>query len=68
MNDSQWVQKRRRLVEDFVQGITLLPALLADRKLATDTILAMRDEIKALREAAETAAEATRRADDDSSG
>jgi hypothetical protein len=50
MNESQWVQKRRRLVEDFVQGRTLIPALIKDSKLATDTLLAMRDEIKALRE------------------
>ena len=50
MSESQWVQRRRKLVEDFVQGRTLLPALLQDPKLAGDTLLAMRDEIKALRE------------------
>jgi hypothetical protein len=50
MSESQWVQRRRRLVEDFVQGRTLLPALLGDSKLAGDTFLALRDEIKTLRE------------------
>lgn len=50
MSESQWVQKRRRLVENFVQGHTLVPALLENPKLATDTLLALRDEVKELRE------------------
>jgi len=50
MSESQWVRKRRELVENFVQGRTLVPALLSNSKLATDTLLAMRDEIKTLRE------------------
>lgn len=67
MNESQWVQKRRRLVEDFVQGVTLLPALQHDPKLAGDTLLAMRDEIKRLRDENTTLSEhltPTRREDD----
>jgi len=60
MSESQWVRRRRELVENFVQGRTLLPALLNDQKLATDTFLAMRDEIKTLREHLDP----TRREDD----
>jgi hypothetical protein len=48
--ESQWVQRRNQLVEDFVQGRTLVTALLEDKKLGQDTMLAMRDEIKTLRE------------------
>lgn len=49
-NESQWVKKRRELVEDFVQGRTIVAALLSNRQLGQDTLLAMRDEIKELRE------------------
>jgi hypothetical protein len=59
--ESQWVRKRRELVENFVQGRTLLPDLLGNPKLAGDTFLAMRDEIKTLREHLTP----TRREDDD---
>jgi hypothetical protein len=50
MNESQWVRRRRELVDDFVQNRTLIPALLENRKLAIDTLLALRDEVKGLRD------------------
>jgi hypothetical protein len=47
--DSMWVQKRRRMVDDFVSGRTLVAALGTNPGLLRDLTLAMRDEIKDLR-------------------
>jgi hypothetical protein len=54
MSESQWVRKRRDLVENIVQGRTMVAAAKEDKELSRDTMLAMRDEIKDLRAENET--------------
>lgn len=46
---SQWAIRRARLVDDVVNGITMVAAAKNDPELARDTMLAMRDAIKDLR-------------------
>lgn len=48
--ESKWVQARRIMVNEFIDGVMTTERLWENRDLAVRTLLAMRDEVKYLRE------------------
>ncbi len=50
VGESKWVQTRKKLVTDVIGNAVTIEQLWGDRDLGVNTLLAMRDEIKYLRE------------------